>query len=99
MINFGGGGRLQTWGGIRTYGIDQVNTSQVSKGSESYKYLTLAWRQRHSIERGHLTTARDTIGGGRSGQVGKVRSTPEKIRSVGTMGRGSLGTGPEQGCN
>ena len=74
------GGRLQTWDGVQissssprvasfrplgATGNDQVNASQGNQASEGYLYLTLAWRQRHSNERFHLTTARNTINGGR----------------------------------
>ncbi len=59
-----GGGRLQTWGGVQissssprfasfrplgAMGNGQVNASQGNQASEGYLYLTLAWRQRHSI--------------------------------------------------
>ena len=111
-----GGGRLQTWGGIQIssssprgrilqalwgHGNDQFNASPRNQASEGYLYLALAWRQRQSIERCHLTTARDTIDGGRGMTKHKLTNCgrhPKKSQMLAQVGRGSLGTVTEEGC-
>ena len=54
--------------------------------------------QRHSIERCHLTTARDTIDGGTTRRkLSKCGRYPRKSEVLAQVGRGFLGTIPEGG--
>ena len=86
---------------LGTTGNAQVNASQGNQASEGYLYLALTWRQRHSIEQFHLTTALDTINGGRGTtkhKLAKCGRDPKKSQVLEQVGRGSLGMIPEEGC-